>query len=128
MAEDRVVDAKVLLDASRWSAAYYIAGYAVECGLKACVLARVENSGVIFDDPKFATQVRTHKLDDLIKLAGLEQQFGAAKQGNPSLLTNWGVASAWTEESRYQVHIQQQAEQLFEAITKGASNNNFQGS
>ena len=41
LAERWLVDAKALLDAHRWSAAYYLAGYAVECGLKACVLARV---------------------------------------------------------------------------------------
>ncbi len=29
-------DAEVLLDAGQWSGAYYLAGYAVECGLKAC--------------------------------------------------------------------------------------------
>ena len=28
---------KVLLDAGRYPAAYYLVGYAVECGLKACV-------------------------------------------------------------------------------------------
>jgi len=41
LAEDRVLDAKALLDAGRWSGAYYLAGYAIECGLKACVLAYV---------------------------------------------------------------------------------------
>ncbi len=41
-AEAWVIDAKVLLDAGRWHAAYYLAGYAVECGLKACVLAHIE--------------------------------------------------------------------------------------
>jgi HEPN domain-containing protein len=35
LADEWVVDAKLLLDAGRWHAAYYLAGYAVECGLKA---------------------------------------------------------------------------------------------
>ena len=35
LAERWLVDAKCLLDDRNWSAAYYLAGYAVECGLKA---------------------------------------------------------------------------------------------
>jgi HEPN domain-containing protein len=37
LAEDRLKDAEVLLANGRFGAAYYLAGYAVECGLKACV-------------------------------------------------------------------------------------------
>lgn len=37
LAKERVKDAKSLLGRKRWSAAYYLAGYAVEVGLKACV-------------------------------------------------------------------------------------------
>jgi len=39
MAEERLRDAKALLDGQRWEFAYYSAGYAVECALKSCVLA-----------------------------------------------------------------------------------------
>jgi hypothetical protein len=39
MAGERVRDAAALLKARRWSAAYYLAGYAAECGLKACVVS-----------------------------------------------------------------------------------------
>jgi len=45
LAEDRILDAEHLLAAGRWSGAYYLAGYAVECGLKACIMARVESTG-----------------------------------------------------------------------------------
>jgi len=54
LAERWLVDAKRLLDDHRWSAAYYLAGYAVECGLKACILVRVAAAPeVIFDDKSF---------------------------------------------------------------------------
>jgi hypothetical protein len=36
LAEMRVVEAQALLDADCWAGAYYVIGYAVECGLKAC--------------------------------------------------------------------------------------------
>ena len=43
LAECRIEDARAHLDPAvgRWAAAYYLIGYAVECGLKACVMARV---------------------------------------------------------------------------------------
>jgi hypothetical protein len=39
-----VLDAKALLDAGRWHAAYYLVGYAVECALKVCVLTYVDKT------------------------------------------------------------------------------------
>lgn len=37
LAEERARDAEALLNAGRWSGAFYLAGYAIECGLKACI-------------------------------------------------------------------------------------------
>jgi HEPN domain-containing protein len=45
MTEERLKDAKALLDGGRWEFAYYVAGYAVECGLKSCILARMIYTG-----------------------------------------------------------------------------------
>jgi len=41
LAEDRILDAACLLACGRPAGAYYLAGYAVECGLKACILAYI---------------------------------------------------------------------------------------
>jgi hypothetical protein len=62
-----VVDAKALLDAGRWHAAYYLVGYAVECELKACVLSYVEKTGSIFHDKKFAEKCFTNDIEALVK-------------------------------------------------------------
>src|SRR4051795_13146320 len=73
-----LADAQGLLDGHRWSAAYYLAGYSVECGLKACVLARVAVSPeVIFDDRKFSKKCWTHSVLELVKHAGLESTLAA---------------------------------------------------
>jgi len=114
------VDAKALLDAHRWAGAYYLAGYAVECALKSCVLAYVERSGIIFEDPKFLAGCRTHDLKDLMKLANLEAHFGPARGANPKLDDFWETVSAWTEESRYEQRGQADAELLYEAITNNS--------
>ena len=59
LAHDRVEDARVLLDNGRWTAAYYLVGYAVETALKACILKFVEDTGIIFTDKKFAEKCWT---------------------------------------------------------------------
>ncbi len=38
LARERIRDTKALLTAHRWSGAYYLAGYTVECALKSCVI------------------------------------------------------------------------------------------
>ena len=50
MAEERLKDAKALIDGGRWEFAYYAAGYAVECALKSCILARMIDTGLVFQE------------------------------------------------------------------------------
>ncbi|MBN1652495.1 MAG: hypothetical protein JXA30_01835 [Deltaproteobacteria bacterium] len=37
LSETRLVDAQQLFDTGRYSAAYYLSGYAVELGIKVCI-------------------------------------------------------------------------------------------
>lgn len=50
LAEERLKDAKALLGRKRWSGAYYLCGYAVECALKACLLRYLGESAAVFGD------------------------------------------------------------------------------
>lgn len=118
LAERWLVDAKPLLDAHRWSAAYYVAGYAVECGLKACVLVRLAaEPEVIFETRRFSENCWTHSALELVKLAGLEAARAADTAANPALLKNWLTVKDWTEQSRYQAVSHQKAKKLYAAIT-----------
>jgi hypothetical protein len=118
LAEERIRDAKALLDARRWSAAYYLAGYAVECGLKACVLARVATAAeVIFEDRRFSEKCWTHSVEDLVKLAGLEAARVADVAADRVLRGNWLIVKDWSENSRYQRTSHQTAKSLYRAIT-----------
>jgi hypothetical protein len=117
LAADRIIDAQALLAASRWSGAYYLTGYAVECGLKSCVLAYVERTGVIFREKKFQDNCWTHELEKLIKAADLQVELGTAMGLNPALAGYWGVVKDWRETSRYEQKSQPEAEQLYEAVT-----------
>ena len=122
MAQRWLVDAKHLLEARRWSAAYYLAGYAVECGPKACVLARVSAAPeLIFEERKFSEKCWTHDLEGLVKLAGLEGTRGADMASNAGRRDNWKVVKDWNEKSRYKTASGQKARRLFQAIT-GKSN------
>ena len=114
---ERIEDARCLLAASRWSGAYYLTGYALECALKSCVLAYVERTGIIFEDKKFAEKCWTHDLETLVKQADLVTERGLAITANAQLGTNWLVAKDWSESTRYRLSTQQQSEKLFAAIT-----------
>ena len=117
LAEDRVLDAKALIDAGRWSGAYYMAGYAMECGLKACVLALVERTGEIFMDKEFSRKRFTHKLIELIGVAQLTNSHNDLLKKNSSFRSYWTIAEDWTEASRYQQQTESGARAIYKAIT-----------
>jgi len=121
LAEDRVLDAGALLEENRWSGDYYLAGYAIECGLKACVLAFVERTGVIFQDKKFLEKCWTHDIEALVKAADLEMTRGLDISANPDLGANWLVVKDWSEVARYQQWTEFQARKLYEAVTETAN-------
>lgn len=116
LSEDRILDAKLLLDGSRWSGAYYLAGYAVECGLKACIMVHVEAIGAIFQDRKYSEKCWTHDLEDLLALANLKPNLDADAAANAALFANWGVAKDWKETSRYEQKTQPEAQAMYNAV------------
>jgi hypothetical protein len=120
LAEVRITEAGVLLASQYPDGAYYLAGYAVECGLKACILARVERSGVIFDDRKFLEGCWTHDIETLVKTADLKVQRDQNAAADPNLFTNWQFVKDWTETSRYQRKLLPAAQTLYDAITDAA--------
>src|SRR2546421_11980166 len=88
LAKERLKDAKALLGRKRWSGAYYLSGYAIECGLKACLLRHLGESGAVFGDQNYVKKLNecwTHDLVKLVSLAGLEADFGAARGANAAL-------------------------------------------
>ncbi len=120
LAEDRIIDAQALLDTTRWAAAYYLAGYSVECALKSCVLAHIEKTGMIYRDRKYLRSLAdcwTHDLDMLVDLSGLTEDFGKARGMNRDLAGYWGVVSNWSETSRYDEKGETESQKLVEAIT-----------
>lgn len=114
LADVRIKEAKVLLDGGMWDGAYYFIGYAVECGLKACIakLTRAEDF-----PPRDVRDYYTHDLNVLVKTAELKPARDAESAANPRFKEFWTTASDWNEQARYDQWTQAAAERLYEAIT-----------
>jgi HEPN domain-containing protein len=119
LAKARLHDAKTILSIRRWTAAYYLAGYAVECGLKSCVLARVVAAPeVVFEDKRFSEKCWTHDLMQLITQAGLKATFEADIAADKELRDNWEVVQDWSELARYGAKTRTEAEELYASIAE----------
>lgn len=107
-------EAKILLDQGKWAGAYYLAGYAVECALKACIakLMRPEE----FPDKDFAVKCYTHNIETLVGLAGLKTLRDDAAKKDGILLLNWGAVGDWSEAKRYHTIDEAEARLLYTAV------------
>lgn len=116
IAQIRIREAETLLHNGHFEGAYYLAGYAVECALKACIAKQTHEHD--FPDLKWARKVYTHNLEDLLSLAGLEEERKMREKSDPDFSSNWAVVKDWSEEARYQVEIdEQKARDLVNAVT-----------
>ena len=115
----RIDEAVVLLAQGKYDGAYYLAGYAVECGLKACI-AKLTNQYDFVPKPNFIHDHYSHEIEKLGKTAGLTAQRDAAAATDPDLQANWGVVKDWTEETRYEGKTQAQTQKLIAAVTDPA--------
>lgn len=100
LADLRAQEAAVLVQNRKPQGAYYIAGYAVECALKACI-AKETKRHEFPPKKKFVQDVYTHDLSNLLRLSGLDKQLESDMKVNAALGVNWGIVKEWTEESRY---------------------------
>jgi HEPN domain-containing protein len=119
LAEHRLLESKALLAAGFPDGAYYLAGYAVECALKACIAKQTKEH----DFPeKGSGKYYSHDLEDLLGFAKLGTELDQALQHNPTMITNWRIIRNWSEESRYEAgKTNQEVSDLLNAIedTKG---------
>jgi HEPN domain-containing protein len=120
LAKVRLKDARALLGRKRWSGAYYLCGYVIECALKACLLRHLGESAAVFGDQTYLKKLAdcwTHDLVKLVNLAGLDADFGAARGANPALDNFWFVTKDWKETSRYEEKSEAEARALYQAVS-----------
>jgi HEPN domain-containing protein len=118
LADIRAAEATALLAAGCWDGAYYLAGYAVECALKACVakLTVAEE----FPDKERAYKAFTHDIEQLVKLAQLKDVRDTDAKADPEFRGNWNLVKDWAEDSRYARWTEQQARAIHSAVTDPA--------
>ena len=115
LAEQRLVEAKALLDLEKWDGAYYLAGYAVELALKACIIKTLMATDA-FPDREFSKNCYTHVIETLVKLAKLDEALKLAMDTDRYLFNNWTTVRDWSEQKRYHRIDKTEAEALYAAI------------
>ena len=111
----RLKEAKALLDLRLFDGAYYLAGYAVECALKACIAKSTRRFE--FPEKDRVNKSHTHDLQALLKLAGLEDDHSARAKADPKFGRYWETVQDWSEQSRYRRYPAASAEALLEAAS-----------
>ena len=117
IARARLRDSKVLLKGKRLDGAVYLCGYAVEIALKARICRTLKWSEFPETTAEFKglQSVKTHDLEVLLKLSGVE---GRIKTKH---MAEWSVVLNWDPEKRYQTtgtFTDQQARDVVAAATK----------
>jgi HEPN domain-containing protein len=111
----RLAEANTLLRGGHFDGAYYLAGYAVECGLKAAIARGTRRHE--FPDLDVVRDSYTHDVAKLVRVAGLQTDLEQLLRADRDFELNWSVVRAWNEESRYRLHAQAEALDLYSAIT-----------
>ena len=101
LAELRAKEAATLARTGNQQGAYYLAGFAVECALKACIAKKTRRHDFPADKD-YASKVYSHNLDQLLKLSHLEPQLDIDMKSRPQLAKNWDLVRRWKVDSRYE--------------------------
>lgn len=110
----RLNEAKLLLDNDHYEGAYYLCGYAVECGLKACIAKKTRQHD--FPDKKRAIASYKHDLTSLVGTAGLELELDEEIKKDPKFGISWGHVKDWSSDSRYERHGEKEAKDYYSAV------------
>lgn len=116
LAELRIKEAKILLDGGSYPGAFYLAGYSIECALKACI-AKETKQHDFPAKPKQIQDIYSHDLEKLLGLAKLKDKLENDMKSNIDLRAYWNRVVDWNEEKRYELGMtQKEAEDLYDAV------------
>jgi hypothetical protein len=99
LAELRLNEARLLARHKNPSGAYYLAGYVIECTLKAIIAQQFRANEI--PDRGLVNDVYSHDLAKLLRLAGLESQLNTACETDSDLERRWSIIKNWNEQARY---------------------------
>src|SRR3954454_10590390 len=88
----KIEDARLLFQHQRYSNSYYLYGYGVELGLKACIARQMVAETV--PDKAILRGFLEHEIGKLIGLAGLSASL-KEERDNPEFDTRWSFVNEW---------------------------------
>ena len=93
----RLKDSEILFNSRRYDGAVYLCGYAIEIALKARICKTLRWDGYPSSKGEFQNflSFKTHNLDVLLSLSGIERKI------KTEYLTEWSAVTAWDPEARY---------------------------
>ncbi len=99
LAKSRLQEARILHKNKKYDGSVYLAGYAVEIGLKLEICRVLNWHGFPYTRSEFddLNSFKTHKLHILLKFTGLE----ASLRKDTKLYANWIIITGWDPEIRY---------------------------
>lgn len=103
-----------MADAGHPCGAYYLAGYALECALKARIASRFREDEI--PDRALVNSIYTHELTTLFRLAGLESELEDAIELDVELGRRWAIVKKWSEQTRYAIWTDDDASGMIDAI------------
>jgi hypothetical protein len=112
----RLQEARSLFRGSMFSGAYYLAGYSVECALKACIAKYTQRFE--FPDKARVNKSYVHKPGELLDVANLSGRFQIARQAIPRLQASWSVVNNWSEQNGYVIWSGADADAMIDAVGK----------
>lgn len=116
LCKDKLEDAKTLFNAGRYDSAVYLCGYVVEIILKKRICMTLGWPGYPSKGKEFEnlTSLRTHDLDILLRLSGIENIL------KNNLMYEWSKVSGWNPEIRYSPRTQtkEKAEDMLSSTEK----------
>lgn len=115
LTQQRLAEANALLSLNFPDAAFYLAGYPIECALKAAVCRTLDQDN--FYEPnrsdkttryvqdRIFREFKTHNYNDPLVLSGLSAKFEIARNSDLELYLAWVEIeeAGWTEQCRYQL-------------------------
>ena len=111
----RLREAKALLDLELFDGAYYLAGYAVECAIKACIAKGTKRWE--FPEKRRVDSSHMHNLKELLRVAGLFDEQSTQARNDPFFDKHWETVQIWSEQSRYRRNRKESAREILNAVT-----------
>ncbi len=120
----RLMDARVLMAEERWLGAMYLAGYAVECRLKAKLMEILNVWNLDELESQLARRfrqrlsLRTHELEILMTF--LDRLVGIRSRMRKEILRDYTLCSRWQTQFRYSPldATKYECESFFEAVER----------